>query len=78
MTNAAPVGALLVTLAVSVFLGVKLFRWEKEQKIAARAKLWVLVVLAPFLLLGIYQAKSKTNLRRISCWRARCGATRPS
>ena len=62
VTNAAPVGALLVTLAVSVFLGVKLFRWEKEQKIARRAKLWVLVVLAPFLLLGIYQAKSKTNL----------------
>ena len=62
MTNLAPLAALLITLVVAVFIGVKLFRWEKEQKIAARAKLWMVVVLAPFLLLGIYQAKSRSNL----------------
>ena len=61
-TNMAPVAALLLTMAIAVFLGVKLFRWEKEQKIARSAKLWVLVVLAPFFLLGIYQAKSNSNL----------------
>jgi imidazolonepropionase-like amidohydrolase/ABC-type multidrug transport system permease subunit len=54
--------ALLVAGAVAVFIGIKLFRWEKEEKISGKSKLWILVVLAPFLLLGIYQAKTRENL----------------
>ncbi len=60
--NLTSAAALMLACAVAVFIGIKLFRWEKEEKITGRAKLWILVVLAPFLLLGVYQAKTKENL----------------
>ena len=56
--------ALFVTLIVGMFISVKLFRWEKEEKVKASAKLWVVAALAPFLLLGVYQAYSKEGLTR--------------
>ncbi len=56
--------ALLITLAVALFVGVKLFRWEKEEKISGRAKLWILAVLAPFFIMGIYQARTKQNIEK--------------
>jgi ABC-type multidrug transport system permease subunit len=56
--------ALLLTLVVGMFLSVKLFRWEKEEKVKSSAKLWVLAALAPFLLLGVYQAYSKESITR--------------
>ncbi len=62
--NAAPITALLVTLTVSLFVASKLFRWEKEEKIRASAKLWILAVLVPFLCLGTYQAYSKENVEK--------------
>lgn len=49
-------GALVVTAVVGWIVGMKLFRWEKEEKIKASAKLWVAAVLAPFLLMGLWQA----------------------
>jgi imidazolonepropionase-like amidohydrolase/ABC-type multidrug transport system permease subunit len=55
---------LLVAMAVSLFVGIKLFRWEKEEKIAGKAKLWILVVLAPFFVIGIYQARTKQSIER--------------
>src|SRR5450432_3139292 len=54
--------ALLLTTAVATFIATKLFRWEKEEKLRASAKLWVLVVLLPFLFLGAYQAWSQHDL----------------
>jgi imidazolonepropionase-like amidohydrolase/ABC-type multidrug transport system permease subunit len=60
--NLTSAAALFLACGVAIFIGIKLFRWEKEEKITGRAKLWILVVLAPFLLLGIYQAKTKENL----------------
>lgn len=54
--------ALAVTLFIGLFLSVKLFRWEKEEKVKTSAKLWVLVVLVPFLLLGLYQMQTKESL----------------
>jgi imidazolonepropionase-like amidohydrolase len=60
--NAAGAGALLVTVILGTFLAVKLFRWEKEEKIAGSAKLWVLAVLAPFLILGLYQSRSRASI----------------
>jgi imidazolonepropionase-like amidohydrolase/ABC-type multidrug transport system permease subunit len=54
--------ALIVTTAVALFVGVKLFRWEKEEKIAGRAKLWILAVLAPFVLMGVYQARTHDSI----------------
>jgi ABC-2 type transport system permease protein len=52
------VGALLITAAVGLTVGAKLFRWEKEEKIRRSAKLWIAAVLLPFVLLGAFQALS--------------------
>jgi imidazolonepropionase-like amidohydrolase/ABC-type multidrug transport system permease subunit len=56
--------ALILTLIVGMFLSVKLFRWEKEEKVKSSAKLWVIAALAPFLVLGVYQAYSKESLNQ--------------
>ncbi|MEO5721578.1 MAG: amidohydrolase family protein [Chthoniobacterales bacterium] len=56
--------ALLVTSAIGTFVATKLFRWEKEEKLRASAKLWVLVALVPFLFLGAYQAWSREDLAK--------------
>jgi len=45
--------ALVVTTFVGGFVAMKLFRWEKEEKIRSSAKWWVLVVLLPFFALGV-------------------------
>lgn len=57
-------GALVLTSAIGLFLCVKLFRWEKEEKVRPASKLWVAAVLLPFLLLGTYQAWAKDNVRK--------------
>jgi imidazolonepropionase-like amidohydrolase/ABC-type multidrug transport system permease subunit len=62
LANASAVAALSITLCVAVFVGVKLFRWEKEEKIKNSAKLWILAVLAPFFILGVYQAETKQSI----------------
>ena len=49
------VGAMLLTTLVGFIVSLKLFRWEKEEKIKGSAKLWVAAVLAPFFVLGIWQ-----------------------
>jgi ABC-2 type transport system permease protein len=54
--NLEYVGALLLTTVVGFVVGLKLFRWEKEEKIKGSAKLWVAGVLAPFLILGVWEA----------------------
>ncbi|SPF51978.1 ABC-2 type transporter [Candidatus Sulfopaludibacter sp. SbA4] len=56
------VGALLLSIVLGTFLAVQLFRWEKEEKIQPRKKLWVLAVLGPFLLMGGYRAYSKEHI----------------
>ena len=62
LANWQSVLALLLTTVVGTFIATKLFRWEKEEKLRASAKLWVLVVLLPFVLLGAYQAWSQQDL----------------
>jgi imidazolonepropionase-like amidohydrolase/ABC-type multidrug transport system permease subunit len=56
--------ALLATTAVALLLSMKLFRWEKDEKVAGTAKLWVMVVLLPFLALGAWDAWTRDNLRK--------------
>jgi len=56
------VGALLLSIVLGTFLAVQLFRWEKEEKIQPRKKLWVLAVLGPFLMMGGYRAYSKEHI----------------
>ena len=55
----------LLTAVLATFLGVKLFRWEKEEKMRGSAKLWLLAVLAPFVLMGTWQAHAKDNLAKV-------------
>jgi Imidazolonepropionase and related amidohydrolases len=62
--NAIPALALIVATLVAVLISVKLFRWEKEEKIARSAKLWIVAVFVPFLLMGVYQAKSRENIAK--------------
>jgi imidazolonepropionase-like amidohydrolase len=62
-TNWTGIAAFVLTTVVGIFIASKLFRWEKEEKIAGRAKAWVLVVLLPFLVLGVYQGKTRQNIQ---------------
>ena len=45
--------ALLAATVLCLFLAGKLFRWEPEQKIPGKAKLWFLAALVPFIILGL-------------------------
>jgi imidazolonepropionase-like amidohydrolase/ABC-type multidrug transport system permease subunit len=56
--------ALVLTAFVGLFIAYKLFRWEKEEKIRASAKLWLLAVMTPFLLLGVWQMHARTGVTK--------------
>lgn len=60
--NWQAVGALILTTVVGFFLCIKLFRWEKEEKVRPAAKLWVLAALLPFVVLGSWQVYAKENV----------------
>jgi imidazolonepropionase-like amidohydrolase/ABC-type multidrug transport system permease subunit len=62
--NWQAVGALLLTATVGLFLAVKLFRWEKEEKMRPSAKLWLVAVLLPFVVLGAWQTHTKDNVAK--------------
>jgi ABC-type multidrug transport system permease subunit len=62
--NLASVGALALTAVLGTFLAVKLFRWEKEEKLRPAAKFWLLAVLGPFFVLGAWQMHAKTNIAK--------------
>jgi imidazolonepropionase-like amidohydrolase/ABC-type multidrug transport system permease subunit len=62
--NLPATGALALTAIVGTFLGVKLFRWEKEEKMRPAAKLWLVVVFTPFLLIGLWQLRAKDTVAR--------------
>lgn len=64
LQNGKWVVALIVTAAVGLTVGSKLFRWEKEEKIRNSAKLWVVVALLPFFLLGVWQSYTRNNVVR--------------
>lgn len=56
--------ALLLTAGACTLIALKIFRWEKTEKLPAQAKLWVLAVLAPFLAMGAWDVYSRENLTR--------------
>lgn len=62
--NIQPALALLLTALVGLFISYKIFRWEKEEKIRASAKLWLAAVLTPFLLLGFWQMHARTGIAK--------------
>lgn len=62
--NLTAVVALLATAAVCLFVCFKLFRWEKEDRLKASAKLWVVAALAPFVITGMWQTHDRGNLKK--------------
>jgi imidazolonepropionase-like amidohydrolase/ABC-type multidrug transport system permease subunit len=69
-TNWKPAGALVITLCLAIFVAMRLFRWEKDEKLKGSAKLWVAGVMVPFLALGIYQFRSnEQNVKNRRLWR---------
>jgi len=56
--------ALIAAVIVAGFLGVKLFRWDKDDKISASGKLWLVAVLGPFLLLGGWQMHTRESITK--------------
>jgi ABC-type uncharacterized transport system permease subunit len=68
-TSVAGVATDLLALAASVVVAFevsrRLFRWEPEEKVSSRAKLWVLVAVIPFLLLGAIESHSKTQVTQM-------------
>ena len=63
LTEAA---ALILGLLVAFEISRRIFRWEPEAKVPARAKIWVLVALIPFLAFGAYENYSGRMLKRVS------------
>ncbi|MEZ5351661.1 MAG: amidohydrolase family protein [Bryobacteraceae bacterium] len=61
-SNLESVGALVVTTILATLISMKLFRWEKEEKLPNKSKAWVLAVLLPFVAMGIYQAWSREHI----------------
>ncbi len=63
-------GALVITLCLAIFVAMRLFRWEKDEKLKGSAKLWVAGVMVPFLALGVYQFRSnEQNVKNRKLWR---------
>jgi len=60
--NSVPLLALVGTTLVGTFVAFKLFRWEKEARIAASAKVWIVILFLPFFIIGAWQLHSKRNL----------------
>lgn len=54
--NARSIAALLTTVVIGFLLSYNLFRWDKDDRVSGRAKVWVVAVLAPFLLLGVWES----------------------
>jgi ABC-2 type transport system permease protein len=52
--HAAELGALVLSGLFGLLFAWKLFRWEKEEKLPKPAKVWALVFLVPFLLIGFW------------------------
>ena len=53
--NLDAAAAMLLTTLVATVVATRIFRWEKGERLHARAKLWLAVVFAPFLFLGLWQ-----------------------
>ena len=64
LENGWKLAAMLATTVVGILVSFILFRWEKEEKIKASAKAWLLVVMLPFFVMGAYQSYTRDNLAK--------------
>ncbi|HTM47544.1 MAG TPA: ABC transporter permease, partial [Bryobacteraceae bacterium] len=68
--NLPAVAALLLTMALALFISIQIFRWEKEEELRPSARLWLLAVLSPFVVMGAYQAYSHDQKKKAELlWR---------
>ena len=51
------IAALAGWAVLAFFVSTQLFRWEPEEKVTRRAKLWAVATILPFLLLGAWESK---------------------
>jgi ABC-type multidrug transport system permease subunit len=58
--------ALLISLLAAFEMSRRLFRWEPDEKIGGKAKLWAVVALIPFLLLGAWELAHGHRLHEIN------------
>lgn len=59
--NRTAVAAMITAAAAGLLVSIKLFRWEKDEKVKPAAKLWLIGVLAPFVLMGVWQYYDRQN-----------------
>src|SRR4051812_2982224 len=64
LANIQSVLALLMAVVIGFILSYNLFRWDKDDRVSGRAKVWVSAVLAPFLVLGIWESYQGSEARR--------------
>jgi ABC-2 type transporter len=57
--------ALAVGLCVAFEISRQIFRWEPEAKVSGRAKMWVVVAMIPFILLGVWENVYGNRLNQI-------------
>jgi imidazolonepropionase-like amidohydrolase len=62
LQSLVPIAALLASGAFALFVSLKLFRWEKEEKIAGKSKLWVLASLVPFIVMGAWEGYNRDHI----------------
>ncbi|MCS7041614.1 MAG: ABC transporter permease [Bryobacteraceae bacterium] len=63
--NRSALAAMLLATVAGFLVSLKLFRWEKEEKVRPAAKLWLAGVLLPFLLIGAWQFRDQQNERKM-------------
>ena len=56
MANLGAIAALAAAAAIGFVISYQLFRWDKEDRVTGKAKVWVMAVIAPFLVMGIWQS----------------------
>ena len=62
--NGSKLLALVATTGVGMFVAFTLFRWEKEEKIKASAKAWIVVVMLPFIFMGVRESFTQDNIAK--------------
>ncbi|GIU77897.1 MAG: hypothetical protein KatS3mg005_1135 [Bryobacteraceae bacterium] len=63
--NRMALGAMLLAMAAGFWVSMKLFRWEKDEKVKPAAKLWLAGVMVPFLLIGAWQMIDRRNEAKV-------------
>lgn len=63
--NRSALAAMLLAAAAGFLVSLKLFRWEKDEKVRPAAKLWLAGVLLPFVFVGAWQFRDQQNERKM-------------